>query len=129
MATTKYLIDTNACIDYFGEALPSKGLSFMDTVIDKGYSISVITRIELYAYSELTTKDKIILDIFTNQANIVNIEDDIIEKTIYLRKKYRTKLPDAIIAATALCSDCTLITNNTKDFKGIAGMKLVNLHE
>jgi predicted nucleic acid-binding protein len=36
------------------------------------------------------------------------------------------KVADAIIAATALVFDFTLITRNTEDFKGIAGLKISN---
>jgi hypothetical protein len=129
MATTGYLIDTNATIDYIGEAMPQNGLAFMDDIIDKEYSISVISRIELYAYSKLTEKDKETLDIFTGQASVLNINDAIIEKTIELRKTYKTKLPDAIIAATALAHSYTLITNNEKDFVNIKGLKITNPHK
>jgi hypothetical protein len=47
MAATEYLIDSNAGIDYLGEAMPEKGLAFMDGIIDKKYSILLISRIEL----------------------------------------------------------------------------------
>ena len=47
-------------------------------------------------------------------------------KTIELRQQFRIKLPDAIIAATALVYDLTLITRNAVDFKNIAGIKLIN---
>jgi len=126
MATTGYLIDTNAGIDYLGEAMPSKGMAFMDQVIDKKYSISVISRIELYAYSKLSEKDKATLDIFTGQAAVLNINNDIIEKTIEIRKTYKTKLPDAIIAATALVNKLILVSRNTKDFRNIQGLETIN---
>ncbi len=129
MATAGYLIDTNAAIDYIGEAIPPKGLAFMDKIIDKEYSISVISRIELYAYSKLTEKDKETLDIFTGQASVLNISDDVIEQTIELRKTYKTKLPDAIIAATALANGYTLITNNEKDFYNIKSLNIFNPHK
>ncbi|NJO69338.1 MAG: type II toxin-antitoxin system VapC family toxin [Bacteroidetes bacterium] len=128
MATTGYLIDTNAAIDYLGNAMPKSGLVFMDSVIDKEYSISVISHIELYAYSKLTEKDKETLDIFTSQASVLNINDDIIEQTIELRKAHKTKLPDAIIAATALVYGLTLISRNTSDFKNIQNLKVVDPH-
>jgi predicted nucleic acid-binding protein len=128
MATKGYLIDTNAAIDYIGEAMPLKGLTFMDYIIDKEYSISVISRIELYAYSKLTEKDKDTLDIFTGQASVLNINDEIIEQTIELRKTYKTKLPDAIIAATALVYGLTLISRNTSDFKNIQGLHVIDPH-
>lgn len=129
MAATNYLIDTNAGIDYIGETMPSGGLAFMDEVIDKEYSLSVISRIELYAYSKLTEKDKETLDVFTTQSSILNINDFIIEKTIELRKTHKTKLPDAIIAATAIVYDLTLISRNTSDFKNIEGLKVIDPHK
>ena len=93
MATKGYLIDTNAGIDYLAEAMPVKGLEFLDGVIDNGYSILVISRIELYAYSKLTEQDKESLDIMTAQASVLNINDDIIEKTIEIRKNIKIALP------------------------------------
>jgi len=39
------------------------------------------------------------------------------------------KLPDAIIAATAILYSLTLITRNTADFKDIIGLKIVNPFE
>lgn len=41
---------------------------------------------------------------------------------------HKTKLPDAIIAATALVYDLILITRNTADFKSIDGLKVVDPH-
>jgi predicted nucleic acid-binding protein len=38
------------------------------------------------------------------------------------------KLPDAIIAATALVYDLTLISRNAADFKNIQGLKAVDPH-
>jgi predicted nucleic acid-binding protein len=69
------------------------------------------------------------LDIFTGQSNVININDEIIEKTIKLRKSYKIKLPDAIIAATAISYGLTLVTRNTKDFKNIPGLKVINPYE
>jgi predicted nucleic acid-binding protein len=129
MAATQYLIDTNAGIDYLGEVMPKAGMLFMDNIIDGDYNISVISRIELYAYSQLNEKDKATLDVFTGQSNVLNINDDIIEKTIELRKTYKTKLPDAIIAATAIIHGLTLVTRNTKDFKNISGLEAINPYE
>jgi predicted nucleic acid-binding protein len=128
MGTKGYLIDTNAGIDYLAEVMPEKGLAFLDTIIDNGYSISVISRIELYAYSKLTEQDKESLDLMTAQASVLNINDAIIEKTIEIRRTYKTKLPDAIIAATALVYGLALITRNLKDFKNITGLEVANPH-
>lgn len=49
-------------------------------------------------------------------------------KTIEIRQKYKTKLPDAIIAATALVHNLTIISRNTADFKNIEGLKVLDLY-
>ena len=54
------------------------------------------------------------------------MDDNIVEKTIDVRRLYKIKLPDAIIAATVLTNNFTLITGNTKDFKNIKGLKVIH---
>jgi hypothetical protein len=49
-----------------------------------------------------------------------------VAKCNVLRKKKKTKLPDAIIAATALELGLTLITRNIGDFKNIPNLKSIN---
>lgn len=56
-----------------------------------------------------------------NDANVIDLSHDIVEACINLRQNHRTKLPDAIIAATAIVYDLVLISCNTKDFKNIEG--------
>ena len=48
------------------------------------------------------------------------------EQTITLRKKHKIKLPDAIIAATALVHNLTLLTRNEKDFSKISNVESTN---
>jgi len=43
-----------------------------------------------------------------------------------IRKQYKIKLPDAIIAATARIYNLTLLTRNTKDFQEISGLLTIN---
>jgi hypothetical protein len=45
MEQQQYLIDTNTVIDYLGKILPAKGMVFMNSVIDAGPNVSVITKI------------------------------------------------------------------------------------
>jgi predicted nucleic acid-binding protein len=50
----------------------------------------------------------------------------LLTKTIELRKNHRIKLPDAIIAATALVYGLTVISRNITDFKSINGITCIN---
>jgi hypothetical protein len=47
MEQIEYLVDTNAVIDYLGKKLPTKGMLFMNDVIDTVPNISVISKIEV----------------------------------------------------------------------------------
>lgn len=51
--------------------------------------------------------------------NMLYIDRQIADKVIEIRKKERIKLPDAIIAATAISNELSLITRNINDFKKI----------
>ena len=42
---------------------------------------------------------------------------------------YKIKLPDAIIASTALANNFILITRNSKDFDKLENLKILNPYE
>ena len=53
----------------------------------------------------------------------ISLTDEIKEKTIEIRKKYKTKLPDAIVAASAIVNNLPLITAD-KGFNQIEELDL-----
>jgi hypothetical protein len=120
----KYLIDTNAAIDYFGNRLPEKGSAFIDTIVSP--AISVITQMEILGWYRISAEEKAKLQEFINDITIIQIDHDIVQKTIELRQAYKIKLPDAIIAATALVNRLILITRNVSDFKNIGGLHVID---
>lgn len=50
------------------------------------------------------------------------ITEPVVQKVVELRQSHRVKLPDAIIAATALVQDCILVTKNVSDFSTLPGL-------
>jgi predicted nucleic acid-binding protein len=124
----KYLIDTCAVIKYPGEIYPSVALSFMDNLVDDDNKVSFITKIELLVWNPAKPGDIRVREKFLDGSEIYYISDDIIERAIQIRKKTRIKLPDAIIAATALANDFILLSDNDNDFKKVEplGLKYVN---
>lgn len=123
----QYLIDSNAIIDYLGGKLPSSGMMFMDGVINATPKISVISKIEVLSFNAPPSDYQLLSD-FMNDSDILDLTETVVEKTIDLRKQYRVKLPDAIIAATALVHGLELISRNINDFKTITGIKVLDPH-
>lgn len=127
MEQPNYLIDTNSVIDYLGKKLPTGGMAFMDNVIDAVPYVSVVTKIEVLGYNAPQEHYKLLTD-FMDDATVLDLSPLVVDSSIDIRKKHKTKLPDAIIAATALVYDLTLITRNTFDFKNIQGIQLIDPH-
>ena len=128
MEQPQYLIDTNAVIDYLGKKLPAAGMKFMNSIIDAVPNMSVITKIEVLSFSASDEHYQLLTN-FMNDATVLDLSNNIVDASIDVRKKHKTKLPDAIIAATALAHGYTLITNNEKDFANIKELKIVNPHK
>jgi predicted nucleic acid-binding protein len=66
---------------------------------------------------------------FLDDAEIIQLSDDVVDSTILLKKAIKIKTPDAIIAATALVDGLVIITNNITDFKRVKGLKVSNPYE
>jgi predicted nucleic acid-binding protein len=121
-----YLLDTNFVINYFKGIFKDDARKFTDSVINDTTHISVITRMELLSYRALNEKDELIIKEFISDCTIFSLEESIIRQTILLRKAPRIKLPDAIIAATAIVHDSQLLTHNLKDFTNIPKLFVVD---
>jgi len=77
---------------------------------ERNLIISVITEIELLSYNELSKEELEAIQGFIGDCTIVNLNDDIKEIAISIRKKHKIKLPDSIILATANSLNTPLIT-------------------
>lgn len=117
------MIDTNIAIYYLNNELPELVADELDKEM---LSMSVITRMELLSWRNSGTEDLFIIETFIKNVNVVNLTEPIILKSIEVRKSNFIKLPDAIIAATSLVEDYTLVTRNASDFKNIEGIKILN---
>lgn len=122
----KYLIDTSAIIKYINETLSTEGLVFMDETIEKESTISFISEIELQVWNPPNPQDIKIYQSFISGSNVTGISPEIINETIQIRKNHKLRMPDAIIAATAIVNGLTLIADNDNDFDKVTGLGLIN---
>ena len=104
-----------------GQFSPSVTAWFDNQVNDENICISVINKIELLGFNATPQNSKDLQDL-VDSVEILSLTDAIVNETIALRKIKKIKLADAIIAATAIVHNLTIISRNTVDFKNIAGL-------
>ncbi len=128
-----YLLDTNVCI-YIIKKKPINVLKIVKTKLKKQMYISSITVAELeygVAKSSFQERNKISLIEFLSIFNILNFDDkDAFEFGIIkteLEKIGKIIGPmDLLLASQAKAKKLILVTNNTKEFERINGLKIEN---
>ncbi|MFC1223652.1 type II toxin-antitoxin system VapC family toxin [Pedobacter sp. BG31] len=122
----RYLIDTSAVIKYLNGTFSPKGLKYMDDIVDVESVISFISEIELQVWRPTNPDDIFVYQKFVSISIVLGLQDGIIAETIRVRKTYNLKLPDALIAATCLVNNLTLIADNDRDFAKVKSLKCIN---
>lgn len=117
MNGTNFVADTNALIYLLD------GNSCMTQYLDKSLAYSVISEMELLSYPGITESEEDSIKSLLNDCEEIVLSNEIKTKTIELRKKYRIKLPDAIVAASAIVKGLPLITAD-KGFNQIEELNL-----
>jgi len=105
----KVLLDTNAVI----AVLSGHDLLVRQLSKAKWLGISVISHIEFLSFPNLLDEDKALFAEYLKQLVVLGVEEnntDLIETIVRVRKQYRLKLPDAIIAAMAIYQNADLVT-------------------
>ncbi|MEZ0486009.1 type II toxin-antitoxin system VapC family toxin [Fibrella aquatica] len=122
------LIDTSAYSKYLSGLLEFDQLNLMADVVETNSVLSVITRIELLSWVTGVKEVESRVREFINGSTVVPLSEPIILQTVKLRRHYKgLKLPDAIIAATAIVHDFTLLSTNDSDFNKITALKYRSL--
>ncbi|MEE8457947.1 MAG: type II toxin-antitoxin system VapC family toxin [Acidimicrobiia bacterium] len=107
------LLDTDVFIDHLRGAA---------RLVTKKHRVhySVVTRAELFAGNAATDIVNTILGPFREIA----VERSVAERAGRIRRESGVRLPDALIAATAIEHKLSLVTRNRSDFERIRGLRL-----
>lgn len=117
----RIVLDTSLIINLFN------GIQEVQELINgRQLFISIISEIEVLSFPKLSANESGLLRQFLSECYIVDIEPAIKEITIDIRSKFKVKLPDAVIAATAIYYDMPLFTMDT-GFKKITDLQAVIL--
>jgi len=117
------LLDTNILIYLSKREIELESFSSSDTKL----YISVITYMEVLGFPFINPTEKSIMEQLCNHIDMINLNQDIIDKVIEIKQRKKIKLPDAIILSTAINMNLDLVTVNIDDFINIEpNLKIIN---
>ena len=110
----RILVDSDVLIDHL------RGTRRFDPQGDTVH-YSVVTKAELFAGrgSEEVAVSRLLAPFLE-----LPVDRSVAERAGRLRRQKGIRLPDALIAATAIEQDCTLVTRNRADFAGIKQLRV-----
>ncbi len=128
----RYMLDTNICI-YLIKNHPPQVLRRLETLNQGDAVMSVVTYAELRAGLEIQTinrvQDEHALSMLVGRIPVLPFTESDAESFGVLRASVRDRsrnAMDRLIAAHAVSSGVTLVTNNEADFKDYPGLVVEN---
>lgn len=109
----RYFFDTNAIVALL------KGHSEIVALANEAdfIAISIISRLEFFAFSSLTQADKDLFNRFVDRVTVIDLAMHnplLLDAISEIRTQSSLKLPDAIVAASAKSVNATLVTADIK---------------
>jgi len=101
----RILVDTNIVIHIFEGSTKA-----VDMLLDTSVIVSVLSRMELYAWPSITKERASWVDGFLSHCQEVQLLRPIQDEAVRLRRAYRVEMVDAIITATAIVKRIPMIT-------------------
>lgn len=116
------LLDSNIIIYAFNPAYPQVA----DFLVGKSFKVSLISHLEVLGYHRLSQSDFGRFMPFFSALDTLMVTVEVTECAIDLRRSRSIGLADAIIAATCLVHNLSLVTNNVRDFNWIKKLNIVD---
>lgn len=108
MTGSNLVLDTNIVLGYLsGKAF---AVDFLNEHPEDDLFVSAITRMELLSFPEITDDEEQAVTEFLDCVGVMPVDPVIENAAIQIRRATKRKLPDCIIAATALRLEATLVT-------------------
>ena len=118
-----FLFDTNVLIYY--RAGKKEIVNFIEKHKQDLFFIPTIVIAEFLSYPLIDIPTIKEFDSLLKDLIIVNLDETIAKKAAFLRRQYKIKLYDAIIAASSIITQTILLTYNVKDFEKIKELKFL----
>ena len=125
MDTRQYIIDTGIILDYLSARLPENGMDFLDTVINAIPNISIITKIEVQSL-QIPEEYTDLVNNFLRDAIVLDLSNNVAKNCVLINQTHTLDITQAIVAATAVTYNYTIVTNTTKPYAKIRGLNVIN---
>ena len=104
----KLLLDTNAILGFL-KGYPSI-VALLYNAETNNLCASVITRMELLSFHSITSEEEKRIRDLLDAISIIPLNAEVEDTAIRLRRATRCKMPDAVVAASAIALKATLVT-------------------
>lgn len=116
------ILDSNILIYSFSDAFRFlREMIWSDAVF-----VSEISRLEVLGFHGISADEEQYFNDIFNIIGVHEIDSAVLDMAIVLRKTYKMKACDSIVAGTALVHGGTLYTRNLTDFAKIEGLRLID---
>ena len=116
------LIDSNIIIYAAQPDQPS----LRTLIVEHTPFVSAVSYVEVLGYHQLTEDERAYYTSFFQAAPVLPISSPVLEQAVKLRQLKKMTLGDALIAATALIHNLTLLTHNKRDFQWIPNLVVLD---
>jgi predicted nucleic acid-binding protein len=117
MAIQRFILDTNIIIDILNGKLDL--LTFLTDFSDYELYINPVIKIEVLAKPDMSTTEETEARILLDTFSLNEIDNKICDIAIQIRRDKELRLPDALIVASAIDLNATVLSNDPhlRDYK------------
>lgn len=122
-----YTLDTNVILYYLKDDAETVTILRGIFAENAPLNISAMTELELFAFSKLTAHEEALIEDLLSTLAIIPVDSHVARLAAFVRRQYQLKVPDSVIAATALFTGSTLLTRNTRDFRRVKRLTVLKV--
>jgi len=112
MDKNRFFLDTNVIIDTLNDDLTL--LAFLKTLSDCEIYINPIVAIEVLAKSDMSEDEEAAARALLDSFKWTEIDKTVCEIAVQIRRAKELRLPDALIAASAITLNATVLSNDSR---------------
>ena len=122
-----YTLDTNAILYYLKDDADAVAVLRGVFVENVPVYVSAITELELFAYPNLSIEEESLIEELLATTSVLPVDSRIARLAPLVRRDYRLKVPDSVIAATAMFTGSKLLTRNHRDFRKVSRLTTLKI--